>query len=267
MKPKRPRTKPTGFVPSPGKKVIAPEKAMPADEQLDAKALLVKITYAQQRRAWETMRFGEVSEYTPGRSHDETGPMTMADDESVVVKKAKASAWRALVTWCEERHISPDVYVRCCFRGLPLKGEAPAPRHLTSDKYLAKWVREAGDIENRLTESLETQKRDAVSRITYNQRVLGNDAITSYLMAFAACDLPLTPLFRYCMAVSIKNKRLNGVIDTFVARAVLQFECYRDAYKRTWKEILPKGFSAMSRRVYPFLLAKLGHQLMAEYPV
>lgn len=262
MKKFRPKTEPTGFKPTAGKKVVkAPDPDEGDEIGLDVNRLLAKRVQAAYRHArvrWESLKAGEPVTYTGSKRSRGAEGLCIDGDPAAMVRQPKPSVWARMVRFCEARKINPEQYVRVAFNGLSLRREAPEPEQLMGRVYEDKWKLMLSKLDAKLELSLRIQKEAATSAIVYRQKVLKEDKIRSCLMAFGAGDLPLTPLFRYCMGVSMEDDTFADLIEANEPQAVLQFECFRGAYKRVWGDLLPKGFAKFSRAVYPKLLADLG---------
>lgn len=259
----KPVTEPTGFRPDPTKKVVKVE-VVPDLTPNTALAMRVRAAYRMALTRRESIKQGEHVDAVVPKAYDGREAQTVDGDARSVVQPAKESAWARLVRFCGAKDINPEQYVRVCFEGLPLTKQTPTPGNLMSDEYVARWKDAIAKLDERLTISLRVQKEAASSHIVYRTKVLKNDQTKAVLMTLGASNLPLSPLFRYCSAVLMNDAAFDTLIENHAANAVLQFECFRDVYKRVWGEILPKGFSKWSRRVYPHLLVELGNRITEE---
>lgn len=253
----RPRSEPTGFNPSAGKKAVKPSAA-PAIDVDSVLAMRVKAAYRHARIRFESLKAGEPIDYRVPRRYDGYEARAIDGDPGAIVAPGKPSAWKEIVRFCQARRINPEQYVRAAFQDISFRREAPEPRQLVGEFYANKWDRLKAKIDDKLALALKIQKEAVTAAIVYRQRVLKNEYVHSCLMAFGAGDIPLTPLFRYCMGASMEDEAFADLIEANEAQAVLQFECFRAAYKRVWGDLLPKGFSKMSKTVYPRLLLALG---------
>lgn len=253
-KPIGPKTRPTGHPP---KGAQRPPPAPTQVTEQTVKAWRVKVVYMQERGRWETLKLGEVVEYQPPAKYDGKAPVTL--DKEVVLEAGKSSLWQKIVDWCRSRKIGPESYIRYCFQALPLTyTSAPEPDQLLSDKYLKKWKkgREKRRIDVKL--QLDLQKEKARREMTLRQLVYEQPAERAQIGVIAGGgDLGLSPLFCYCLAVSIGTPKMRKIAQRLKAEAILQFESSRKLYKELWAEFLPKGFARESRELYPYLLAKL----------
>ncbi len=255
----KPKTKPTGFEPS--DRVVKPPVERAAKQMVTNAALRVKVVYVQERSRWESLRSGETVYYTPAKKYEGVLQSVMADDHSVVVEAGRGSTWQALVDWCEKRGFRPEEYVRLSFEAVPMQDVAPQPDQLMGPKYQKKFEKLYPLLEEKLGVALANQKRVARTALIVRQTVYGEEPDFAQLVVATDSHLDLSPLFRYCFAFSIGTKKMLRVARKFQAEAVLQFECYRRAYKKSWADSLPAGFARMSRELYPFVLAKLGQDM------
>lgn len=259
----KPKTTPTGFQPADKSKVG--KKPVTGPRVSTVKAWLVKVTYIQERSRWESFKQGETVTYRPPRSYD--GKKAVTYDDELEVESAKNSVWQKIVEWCEKRKIQPEEYVRSAFTDLPVyRQTAPEPNQIMGAKYESKWKEVSVKMEERLAASLAAEKALALRHVVVNQSLYGDTAEFAQHCVLTDGNIDLSPLFRYCLAISIGGKLMRKIARKFQAEAVLQFECYRRQYKKTWADVLPEGFSAMSKRLYPAVLAKLGHGMKPDDP-
>lgn len=253
-KPKRPKSRPTGFPVDP-KKVVK----VPASEIIDVDRILVwrvKTCYTQERSRWETLRSGTTVEYRPPRSYSGMAPVTI-DGEAELVP-GKKSVWQNLVNWCRQNNANPEEYIRVAFSSLPMTISAPEPHQLMTPKYLKKWKEVSGTIVETLGRKLLAEKRIASTHFTLRRQMYKEPHAFALRCVLTNADLELSPLFRYCVAIDTNTQETAVISRRFFAEAVLQFECYRDAYTVAWSAALPDGFAKMSGRAYPLVLSRLG---------
>lgn len=253
-KPKRPKTRPTGFPIDPAKVVkVTPPPAVEVDRIL---AWRVKACYTQERGRWESFRSGATVAYRPPKAYDGRRPVTV--DGELEVVPARASVWQALVDWCQRQEINPEEYVRISFAALPMTTSAPEPDQLKSAKYRNKWAELSGNIEEILRQKLASEKTTAAQNFVLRRRVYRETHAFALWCVLTDASLELSPLFRYCVAVDTNTAKTREIAQTFFAEAVIQFECYRAAYQTAWAAVLPKEFATQAKRAYPFVLSRLG---------
>jgi hypothetical protein len=247
------RVTPTGFIP-PGARAVSRSVAPVDGETLVAWS--VKVTYAQVRSHWETLKAGKPVVYQPPRAYDGTTALLLEGEYEV--EKARPSVWVALVDWCAARKIPPELYVRYCFRGLSLdRAAAPEPAQLKSEKYLEGWTKAKKLRIEELRTSLAAQKTIAATRIVTRQSAFGESGPLSQRAVLTDPSLELSPLFRFCLATSIDTKAMRKVAQTFWAEAIVQFSSDPRGYAKAWKEWLPPRFAEIAADVYPKLLRRL----------
>lgn len=253
-KPIGPKTRPTGHPPKGARR--PPPSARPVSVQT-VKAWRVKVVYMQERGRWETLKSGHVVEYVPPAKYDGRAAITV--DGEYEVERLKSSTWQRIVDWCKARKIPPEAYVRYCFKALPIHHTtAPEPAQLLSEKYLAKWEKGREKRRTDVRLQLEIQKEKARREMTVRQLVYEQPAERAQIgVVGGGGGLGLSPLFCYCLAVSIGTPKMRKIARRLKAAAVLQFESSRKLYKELWAEFLPEGFARESRELYPYMLAKL----------
>lgn len=263
---RRPKTKPTGFVPPGARRSPPPEEFAAAEPNPDdVRVWRLKVAYRQERSRWETLKQGKTVTYKPAKLFDGRGALAVDGDKTAVVESAKDSVWRKILQWCDAMEVNPEEYVRICFQNLPLDiTHPPEPSHLPSRKFADKWEDLYADMEDRIKNTFELEKKTAITKITVAQKVHGDSPEESQVRTLTSSVVPLGPLFRYCLATSIGTPRMRKVADVFHAEAILQFECFRTFYRRVYGEWLPQGFSKESRELYPRLLGMLWERQQAD---
>lgn len=251
---KRPKTKPTGF-PVDLNKVVKLPKAdvVPLDR---IAAWRVKSCYIQERSRWETFKAGHTVMYKPPKSYDGLRAITV--DGEVELQRSKSSVWFKLVNWCQHNDANPEEYVRVAFSSLPMSVSAPEPIQLMSNKYLEKWKSVSVTIPEVLTRKLQAEQRIASTHFVYRRTIYKEKHQFALRCVLTNADLELSPLFRYCVAVDTNTPDMQPIILKFFAEAVLQFECYREAYTSAWASVLPPKFSNQSKLAYPIVLSRIG---------
>lgn len=247
----------TGF---PTDKKVVPRQEVKAPDVDTALLQYVRACYTIERSRWESLKEGKQVNYTPPQRYD--GMRAVTVENELELEPARSSVWQKVIDWCGSREIDPAEYIRICFTHLPMINTAPEPQQLLGAKYESRWHETWEHMEEQLALDLKLQKQIARTNIIVQQTVSGETPEDAQLLVITDGDLSLSPLFRYCLATSINTKKMREVATIFQAEAVLQFECYRRLYKRLWKEILPEGFSKMSRRLYPHALATMGLQMV-----
>lgn len=219
-------------------------------------ALLVKLCYEWERARWESRKEGRLLAYRAPAAY--AGTAAKKIEGKLLVQSAKKSEWAAIVTWCERHGIKePEAFVRTAFDHTPIDRKiAPLPHELRSDKYLAIWEKYYPKIAQNLATALEIEKRAGSAAIASYQ-IVGTPRDDSYAIVLMNRNVAMSPLMRYCLARSIGGVRFRRIATRFEPDAILQFMRYRRQYKRVWKDVLPKGFSARARRIYPHLLNAL----------
>lgn len=248
----RPKTQPTGF-PAGGSSAARPPAPAAADAGL---ARLVKVAYVLERRRWEALKTGTAVPYVPPAAYDGTEDETV--DGELVVTRGRPSAWQQIVDWCQARDYPPQEYVRAAFTDLPLRQTAPEPRQLLGPVYARKWAAVAATLEQRLTEDLLRQAEAARTAILVNCDLYGYAPARAHRIVLTDSFNELSPLFRYCTAVSLDTPQMRKVSQTFAAEAVLQFKTFPRQYAKTWGDFLPRGFAAFADEAYPKVLARIG---------
>lgn len=259
---KRPKTRPTGAPPSAAKR----SKTPPASDDDDAsgwttdKGKKLRQVYTLARMRWESIRSGRQTKYVPPRSYDGRGSAKLEGE--LIVQRKTPSEWNRLAKWFEEEGINGEEYIRYVFSSLPHDLYPPEPRQLRSAKYADEWEKVKDKLIDQMRLELNMQQELASGELIVRQKVYEESYLFAARMTIGSGHLALSPLFRYCLARQLadqlQSKKLLKMAGRLEAEAVWQFEQHRSLYKKVWKDILPKGFSARSREFYPELLAIMG---------
>lgn len=222
----------------------------------DGAALLVKQCYEWERSRWESRREGRVLTYEAPA--DFSGAAAKKVEGKLTVQNAKKSEWKLTIAWCEQHGIhEPEAFIRMAFDHTPSdRRTAPEPRDLRSDKYLLIWQKYYPKLLENMTTKLEIEKRAATAAIASHQ-IVGTSRDNSYAIVLMNRHVAISPLMRYCLAISIGGMRFRRIAARFEPEAILQFMRYRTQYKKVWKDVLPKGFVARAERIYPHLIKHL----------
>lgn len=244
--------RPTGFNPTGPVRKPPPAAAVTLD---DAVAARVKVCYEVERARWESRKSGHPVVYEAASAYDGTKPKTI--DGELVIQKGRRSEWKTMAEWCEEKGVDPEAYIRLVFDHARLDlRSAPEPNNLRSEKCLAIWAKYSPRLLDDMAVRLVTEKSVASAEIASYQ-VVGIAKEDSYSAVLMNRHVAISPLMRYCLAKSIGGLRFRRIAARFEPEAVMQFMRYRQQYAAVWKDVLPKGFAARAKRIYPHLVKAL----------
>lgn len=218
-------------------------------------ALWVKLCYEYERSRWESKKARKHVEYRAPVTYDGTSSPDL--DGALKAVSRRKSQWQMLLDWCDKRRIEPHEFICMSFDHTLIDRKlAPEPSELRSEKYLLTWRK----YRPRLLESMETKlgmEKRAGSAAIASYQVVGTKRDDSYAIVLMNRHVAMSPLMRYCLARSIGGVRFRRIATRFEPEAILQFMRYRRQYKKAWKDVLPKGFAARARRIYPHLIKRL----------
>lgn len=221
----------------------ARRRARPGDDPLAARC---RSAYVRARSQAETDRRGVPFAWRPPRAYDGRPPATV--DGAVVEDRGAAPVWPKLAAFCRENDLDPDAYVAWVFadRGL---GRIPEPLQVITRAALAAYRGAAAQEEGRLAEALGIQQAVARRHVLVLTAIRGDrDAATAEVLTDPV--LPLSALFRLCLARSLDGKVFARIARLYQTAAAVQFQPLRRAYRRAWRGWLPRDFVAEAADLY-----------------
>lgn len=212
---------------------------------LSKAAALVRRIYIEERTRYEHRRHGAAGTYHPPKDWDGRSAQYLEDGPRV--QKGRRAVWEDLAETLLHHRIEPHAYMSAIFGDLSINERPPNPDVLRGEKCLARWdeIRAGKEKEVELSLRLETQR--ASQKMAYYQRVMSFTAKRAHRTTLVDDSLPLSPLFRYCVAYDM---RYDDIAEHYFAQAVQQFMRYEDFYLKHWKRILPKRFAEKAKRAY-----------------
>jgi hypothetical protein len=174
------------------------KEAPPVDPNI-ALAAKVKETYCQYRSRLEVLR-NRPATYHPPRRYDGV-PAT-------VERKAVPSVWLSLCEWAEKEKIDIVAYTRFQLRVISKSANIPEPLQMKSHPRLMYFKKNYHPdmflvgVQTALNIQLQALKTGIIVRQTYEK--LG--FIASHVGALTDSALEISPLVRYCVAYSIRDK-------------------------------------------------------------
>lgn len=250
---------PTG--PPVNKATRAPDKS-PFDSddddvpEHDGPSLLVKTCYEWERSRWESRKEGKHLSFEAPAVY--SGAPAKTIEGQTVVQARKSSEWEAILRYCKDNGIEePAAYIRMAFDHTPVDRKmAPQPKDLRADKYLAIWRKYYPKLLEHMETKLDIERRAGSAAIASHQ-IVGTRRDDSYAIVLMNRHVAMSPLMRYCLAISIGGMRFRRIARRFEPEAILQFMRYRTQYMKVWRDVLPKGFEARAVSIYPHLLQAL----------
>lgn len=217
--------------------------------------------YIINRSAFESAKQGIDMLWRVPMRYDGVGRASVDPQDA---DKTLKNVWFEMGRWFARWQIPPIPFVQFVFSRLDFHVRIPEPPQVCNEAYV-KGFREfvtKGAVEA-VSTAFETQTREAQSALLAYQSAFGildperakGKKWVIVQNVILAPSLPLSPLFRYLLALSsatdagregdeeAKSRFLDlarGLFD----RAAAQFYVYKDAYTEHWGRWLPKTFPA-----------------------
>lgn len=217
-----------------------------AVDEITKLAKTLRAAYVQARSAFESVKLGTPYKYHVPKSYDGKPPIETTD--GVVLQPGTKSVWIELAKFVRREDVDPLLFIEAQFDRGPTQ-RAVEPRQLKSAKCLTKARRLTNFKGQEVATELFLQQDTARGKITSLQIYGKLQKEDSYAVTLLDTDLELSPLFRYCLALSIGGLRFRRIAKRFEVEACVQYRRYRTHYKRHWSELLPAGFDRLSRQV------------------
>ena len=140
-------------------------------------------------------------------------------------------AWAQLAVSLIEQQIDPAAFIYRNFEAVEPQVRPPWPGQLTTARAMTTYELGQAGAEQRVREALAREERTARRWLAH----LTTDDAEEALIGLLLDDrVPLSPLFRYCLAVRAGSPRLLKVADEFDASAASQYRRDPGAYDRVW---------------------------------
>lgn len=197
-----------------------------ADQKAE-ESLAIKKAYCEGRNRMQRFQAGANRVYQPPRSYDGR-PATQEN-------AARGSVWDNLRDWCHSLGLPAVDYVRFQLLRLPEDGIIPEPLQLKAAWRVEHFRKEFDP--DAFTAGVETAM-NAQSTVLYQavlvrHRADGLSSVDAHLAALTDGSLEVSPLVRYCTAVSMvdRDDRFHRVAALFKADALAQLRQNVTAYR------------------------------------
>ncbi len=205
----------------------------------------LKEVYTVERRIYESQRDGSPSTYRPAGKLEGRPPITIED-------KATVNLWDEITRKLYQKRIDPIDYVRRIFA--TLGGSmitCPRPNQLLSSACLQRYKDSTENLREEIQMAFEVQRVSARREVIVKCQINGytaNDAISWVLREES---LPLSALFRFCLAISMdKDSGLVKLAERFRKNAAIQYFPTRVEYDQVWGEYIPDPFRQEAVSIY-----------------
>jgi hypothetical protein len=216
-----------------------------------------KNTYVQERRVLERFRNGPTTTpYTPAASLD--GGTSTDSPEEKPRKNAWVEAYNKIKN--NQNFTDPVHYVRILFRILRGSSLAIPFVNQLATPVLLEMVNNHFVFRHReLRSEFLSESQRARTAVLLNQKGSGHPLPVAVYCAIVDPRLELSPLFKYCLAVSTseyckKNgindsncKRLEQLAKQFEFLAALDYVTFADLYDKVWGASIPESFRVAAK--------------------
>lgn len=182
---------------------------------------------------------------------------------SSVSAKPKSNVWLRIADFCIKRMYDPEKYVRYQFLNLGNQGRRatlPTAEHLMTPAAVTRYLAGLGDLTRELQSAFDVQRSTfEIEAAVIRQRLSCRSDQDAWYTALNDVSLPLTALFRYCLARSIRDQEslsadvkntFHNTVRRFAVAAAVQYVYAEEAYDQVWKEWIPPDFKAQAKAQY-----------------
>lgn len=157
--------------------------------------------------------------------------------------KATKSYWPSVSKFVREHNINPFAAYEVLFANKKLFEQAPPPAFLNDLSLVNDYVSASDNALITIKNQLASDTSVVTTRIIVEQSLDGADKTKSVLVVLTQPQLKISPLFKYCLAVS---EDLDQLAAKFKKSAMLQYVMYTKEYDKAWEHVLPVSFAGMS---------------------
>lgn len=203
-------------------------------------ARLIRTWWVMHWRAWHQRVTGKASYYGKGGLPRWDADGTPDADGRVYTRPI----WPKLALHCVQHDLEPQRLIRAYFSGCGPR-TTPLPTHLLSARTLELYRRVEAESTTALELSL-TRQLTAMQGVDTFCRVTGKPDVNRQIHRALHGDRHgFSPLFRYCMFVKAGDPDSAG---RYLDAALAQYVFDREAYDRTWADLIPEELRAAARR-------------------
>lgn len=226
--------------------------------QLSAIAQELKTAYTQERRVLEHYRSGKPSSYEPSPTWE--GKSTFDSPEARITNNKWADAHKNLKKLYPK--LDPVYFVRLLFHLLRGSStEIPTVVQLANPKFVKIIHEYLDDPEATIRQQFVSESQRAKSFILLHKKLYGYSTATAVYYALVDEALGLSPLFRYCLAMSscedLKathqndsiRKKLLKTAKRFELLAAMDYTLFPEQYESVFGPALPSKFKAVAGNI------------------
>jgi hypothetical protein len=203
------------------------------DVELEELGQRIRQCWVEEQRNFSLRTSGAAGDW--GEKH-----MTKWDGGTDSLGKEHASVWLKIARFCMDNNLEPFQLIRAMFYDA-LPALPPRPNQAHGNYALEKYRHFTSpgtylEIKNLYTSKFETQKQYVTSNVFSRIKYSGRDEITAWKLAITEKGAPLSPLFRYCVAI---NQGWTDIASMYAEKARVQYLYSPKLYDAVWQEWIP----------------------------
>lgn len=157
--------------------------------------------------------------------------------------KISKSYWPKIAEFVREHNINPFAAYEVLFDNNNIFNSVPAPSFLNDLSLVNDYVAASDNAIITIKNQLASDTSVVTTRIIVEQSLDGADKTKSVTVVLTQPQLKISPLFKYCLAVS---ENLTELATKFKKSALLQYIMYTKEYDKAWEHVLPVSFAGLS---------------------
>ncbi len=218
-------------------------------------ATVLKNVYAQERQRHLNNQGMKANAYAPDKWEDDIRE-DVYDEENVedAASAKKSDQWFELAKKILAERLDPEAFIRRQFHVLPADAKPPWPNQLNGPKAFANYEAGVEISFNEIFSAFTSQQQIAENHMVVAQSG-GSSPEEAWEDVLDDDDMPLSALFRYCLALSVakktKDERFKVIARRFRTVAALQYLQDPESYNAIWGEDwIPKKFRDKVNSIY-----------------
>ena len=162
--------------------------------------------------------------------------------------------WVRVAELVTKNNFDPERFIRAQFEFANRDKPAPRPNTMLASQAVENYTRSRVQFEADIGIALRTQKSTFHTAAIELQRLRMSPA-DSWLCVLGDTKLPLSALFRHCLAHNISSTHSGSakfvkLADEFFITAALQYSYDAASYDAAWKQWIPEGFRRKADLAY-----------------
>jgi hypothetical protein len=217
-------------------------------------ATVLKNVYTQERQRHLSNQSLKANAYAPGKWEDDIREDVDTENIEDAAATKKSDQWFELAKKVLAERLDPEAFIRRQFHVLPASAKPPWPNQLNTPQAFANYTA-GGEISfNEILAAFNSQRQIAENNMVVAQAE-GSTPEEAWEDVLDDDDMPLSALFRYCLALSVakktKDERFKDIARRFRTVAALQYLQDPESYNEIWGEDwIPQKFRDRARDIY-----------------